>query len=650
MCMTSTRYAYPYLATGNIRLLHILSVTPSICMRIEVAPLDDADPAANSPDNTPAYTALSYRWWGKYPFARVIVEPEGRYIDIGESLAVCFAHLDALVGTKVWIDALCINQADDEEKSRQVARMGAVYSRAVRVLLWLGPAADGSDAAMEGMARYGRAALEAGLLGLDKKAIAAWPEVGNDPDPARVRTRDALLALMTRACEAEAHGDRAAERFPRVAFATLTQRDYFNRVWMKQEVTLARNADFVCGYKSCDVEAFHAAVLFYGMLVFWETTEWRAGRHTRIPGPFSVSELMDAEGGPHTLIKKTIANPAVGAFCAGRRAYQRGGVRSTLFELLHTSYVRSGGLGLQAADPRDKIYGLLGMASDADELGFATDYTKTADEAYEHVARYLMVSGNLAVLKWCRSRGWCRSLQPQTWVPNFNARIPYTWSDETGVPLFEATGSRTQPTGPLPSGSRPVSIRLQGVRLDAVTGIGTELAYIDRELYEASDQAAARKMFDEIEEFFGQQPSAYTEAERKDALWRVPICDRESHPTSGYFRRATAEYSEPQFVALRTQPLDGAMIGETYSYQMTMLKHTDGARPIRSERGYVGLGPGETARGDVIVFLYGATAPFVLRPTGEVDEYHLVGEAYIYGVMDGEAMDQGLDEAMFELW
>ena len=124
--------------------------------------------------------------------------------------------------------------------------MAAVYERAAKVLLWLGPSADDSDAAMEGIARYGKAAVDAGLLGLDKEIIAAWPDVGDDL--AHVRTRDAVLALMTKACEADGDDDRAAERFPRVAFATLTQREYFNRVWVKQEITLARNAVIVCGF------------------------------------------------------------------------------------------------------------------------------------------------------------------------------------------------------------------------------------------------------------------------------------------------------------------------------------------------------------------------------------------------------------------
>jgi hypothetical protein len=44
----------------------------------------------------------------------------------------------------IWADAVCINQADDEEKSWQVRMMGDVYRNADRVLIWLGLAEDGS--------------------------------------------------------------------------------------------------------------------------------------------------------------------------------------------------------------------------------------------------------------------------------------------------------------------------------------------------------------------------------------------------------------------------------------------------------------------------------------------------------------------------
>ncbi|KAK0736770.1 heterokaryon incompatibility protein-domain-containing protein [Apiosordaria backusii] len=629
----STRYEYPYLETGHIRLLHIISVSPEIRVRIDVVPLD-ANPA-------PIYVALSYVWGDKKPFSRVIIEPHDQYVNIARNLTLCFQHLDSFVGTNIWIDAVCINQEDDEEKSRQVSRMTSVYERATMVLSWLGPSADGSDAAMDGISSYGKAAVDAGFLNIHKDLIGTWPDVGDNP--VHMRARDAVLELMVKANEAEGDANRAAERFPRLAFAAITRRNYFNRVWIKQEITLARNSIVVCGYKQTDAESFHAALLFYGLLTVWETNEYRAGRHTRIPGPFSEEELMAAPDGPWMLLKQTTTDPAVGSAFSGRRKFLREGGRQPLFELLHTSYVRAGALGLQSFDPRDKIYALLGIAADAVESGIYTDYTVAPDEAFEQAARFLVAKGHVDILKWCRSR----RVRPPTWVPDFAANLSYTWSDDMGVPIFKATGSTTQPTDLVQNmkGPRPASIRLQGVRLDTVAAVRSVFVHNDGMKY---PQAAAIQMFAQIEEFL-QRTTKYTKDQWDDALWRIPICDREYHPTSMYFQRATLERSGRQFELLRTQPLDdGDVMAETMSYQATM-QYADGARPIYLAEGYVGLGPRETVSEDIVVLLYGGSTPFVLRPAGVRGEYHLVGEAYIYGVMDGEMMDKGVNEEVFTL-
>ncbi|KAH7396120.1 heterokaryon incompatibility protein-domain-containing protein, partial [Pyrenochaeta sp. MPI-SDFR-AT-0127] len=40
----------------------------------------------------------------------------------------------------LWVDAICINQTDNDERSKQVAIMGEIYNRAIKVFAWLGEA------------------------------------------------------------------------------------------------------------------------------------------------------------------------------------------------------------------------------------------------------------------------------------------------------------------------------------------------------------------------------------------------------------------------------------------------------------------------------------------------------------------------------
>ncbi|KAH0536831.1 hypothetical protein FGG08_006329 [Glutinoglossum americanum] len=55
-------------------------------------------------------------------------------------------------------------------------------------------------------------------------------------------------------------------------------------------------------------------------------------------------------------------------------------------------------------------------------------------------------------------------------------------------------------------------------------------------------------------------------------------------------------------------------------------------------KGYMGIGPGDMAKGDPAVILYGARTPFILRPVGSGGKWQLVGDCYIHGIMAGEAI------------
>lgn len=67
----------------------------------------------------------------------------------------------------------------------------------------------------------------------------------------------------------------------------------------------------------------------------------------------------------------------------------------------------------------------------------------------------------------------------------------------------------------------------------------------------------------------------------------------------------------------------------------------------------VGFGPNGTETGDVIAILYGCNVPVILRSvqsgSGEVISYHFIGEAYIYGKMDGEVFEEPHEEMIFKL-
>jgi hypothetical protein len=93
------------------------------------------------------YEALSYAWGPQGSFSKILVcAPDGAaatasILSIGPALKIALRHLRyADRPRRLWVDAVCINQMDNEEKDSQVKRMAEIYRQAGRVMVWLGPA------------------------------------------------------------------------------------------------------------------------------------------------------------------------------------------------------------------------------------------------------------------------------------------------------------------------------------------------------------------------------------------------------------------------------------------------------------------------------------------------------------------------------
>jgi hypothetical protein len=98
----------------------------------------------------PRFWALSYTWGTE--MSKNLVTVNGHQLTITENLDVALRHLrDATESRILWIDALCINQEDIEERNSQIQLMSCIYGAAKQVVIWLGPAADGSDVLLDGL-------------------------------------------------------------------------------------------------------------------------------------------------------------------------------------------------------------------------------------------------------------------------------------------------------------------------------------------------------------------------------------------------------------------------------------------------------------------------------------------------------------------
>jgi hypothetical protein len=87
-------------------------------------------------DSPEDYVALSYTWGQEAPSIPILVE--GKMVLVTENLYLALLHLRKRDVPTVWVDALCINQEDLQERASQVQQMKDVYQQAHTVVVWLG--------------------------------------------------------------------------------------------------------------------------------------------------------------------------------------------------------------------------------------------------------------------------------------------------------------------------------------------------------------------------------------------------------------------------------------------------------------------------------------------------------------------------------
>lgn len=94
------------------------------------------------------YEALSYVWGD--PENRRSLSMHNHRFDVTVNLHAALSHLrNHSMERILWIDALCIDQTNQEEKEHQIQFMAKIYGQAQRVVVWLGEVADDSDLALE---------------------------------------------------------------------------------------------------------------------------------------------------------------------------------------------------------------------------------------------------------------------------------------------------------------------------------------------------------------------------------------------------------------------------------------------------------------------------------------------------------------------
>ncbi|KAJ4304703.1 hypothetical protein N0V90_000230 [Kalmusia sp. IMI 367209] len=316
-----------------IRLLHLKPVSSNVSElrgSLKIHKLDEHC----------SFEAISYAW-GEFPqFSQVLFLDNNKLLKITDNLYAALMAYSRPDNVRVmWADAVCINQADTDEKTQQVALMADIYSKAKIVQVWLTLASRWTTDAMSFLKNL---SSRADRFGISKEVghprlIESWPTVNVTSDEAEKLIDDAI----------QNHVDY------------LLFRSWFNRVWVVQEVALAADLTVSCG---------HTNLKWIDMA---RALEVLRGAYRKIPYGEERSSMEGLKAAWGLVQHRD-------QFRLLDRYFRRDHHRLTNLAGRHMS-------NRACSDDRDRVYAMLSMTKS--HIGMVPDYTKTVAEAYTEFTR-----------------------------------------------------------------------------------------------------------------------------------------------------------------------------------------------------------------------------------------------------------------------
>jgi hypothetical protein len=594
----------------------------------------------------PAYLALSYVWGAPTDEDRTVLI-NNVHFTVKTNLQRVLEYLEGKIKLPIWIDAICINQNDTKEKEEQVKQMREIYENAARTIIWLGESNDSTRKLFSHLYKFGKDAIDAGLNDLKEVDLKCWPEFGLDETKLKIKVKlEGLFPKMSRGYDNEGP-------FPLLDMIDLSEREWFKRVWVVQEFAVSREVEFRCGECTINGDHFVAGYLF---CLLWIANELRpftqGGSLPQLSGKIFSIWWRNGWVFMHLLRRVFRNKPFMLSARAGntlgtRRKWQRRNPDDpgpTLKEQLCLSFTISLAEGLRATDDRDRIYALLGISRDTEELGIHSDYAKkisgdyvkSTAEVFTDVARILIHQGHLDILCLCRSStpDVPRGDDLPSWVPDWRKPIFPPWGGYIEDGLFSASGEgKLQIPKVLEDPSRVLTIR--ALHLGKLFELGSGWNSPGKADF---DLNRAQVFFSDIARFIDGNPFFKTTGDAGEAFWRIPIGDKEM-TVLGLVQRAKGK-SRKEFndmLAMLLQKQDPNKMPNMVSY-LTSMKDMHHSMPFRSEDGYVGLCPDTSEKGDGIFIPWGSHVAMIFRECSDVF-YTVIGEAYVYGLIDGKILE-----------
>ncbi|KAH7064141.1 heterokaryon incompatibility protein-domain-containing protein [Paraphoma chrysanthemicola] len=573
----------------------------------------------------------------------------------------------------IWIDQLSINQDDLEERASQVSVMDMIYKCCQKVIVWLGEELERDIADFTTLHRKLAPSISYFMMVNDRTALSR-----EDWDHTNVYAR---LNLDSKDCQFDWHN----------YYRFFSERRWFRRAWVVQEVAFAQEVRFFCGNNEFILEELAIIPMFF--------------RCTGLSSYYfgSIVDKDDAEPDPWTRIlsfsqlqrhlvnfgsewqKKHAKIYRVPRDCAGHA-----------FFLDCLGILRS----KDVSDDRDRIFAALGFLKRGLVFGFSpplkADYKATVEATYIKTATALLQClPELTLLSYVEDPSKRRLTNLPSWVPDFTVSShPLRLGDVAD--RYNATkGGFDRALGMKTIRIEDKRLWLDGAELGAIAGtqniVQMPPTWDEEDSFLLYTMVLMQSWFDLLNGV--DTTTQYLKVSPLEVLWRT-LClnrlDNPQVPMKPISRQMFHDFMLNQFIGLEVRKHNGALqqvippsLEEQYAigscwptphelklytelqirmeagdlvlpsqdlekrmeidlntgqFCRVLTRHTgDGPdrRLFTTETGYLGLGPVSLQKGDQVWLFKGGRLPLVLRPV-ESGCFRLIGETYVHGVMNGE--------------
>ncbi|KAH8762980.1 heterokaryon incompatibility protein-domain-containing protein [Hyaloscypha finlandica] len=594
--------------------------------------------------DSPSYEAVSY-CWGTEALTERVHLPSG-ILAITKNLATGLRRLRFRDRPRhLWVDAVCINQQDDQEKGHQVAFMAQIFRNAACVLVWLGE---------------GNAEIHAGIETIKRLADSAWKYGLSSDQPLFDVTQlteklwdenngisDALLRLS---------GD-----IDYTSLNAFFAQAWFDRLWIVQEFVLASRVEILNCHDLLSYEEVLLAVALGLLLERHPTTQ-----------PLSMMQFF-----------KTVY------LFNDRENFHR---NKRKFELLEG--LRFHGRRLCTLD-LDRVYGTLALVSTGPGHDLEIDYSISVELLFYRLALEYLKNGNLEVLHYIS--GYSKKI-PAIGISPSSENVPGPtlpswvpdWRHERNEMSFLDAKSFLAATKLSPKvyleNFNTYSVGFDGVCVDMVE---ISISLIEEVLPDST--LSFQRAIESVQLFRNAFSSRTTTnsyptgEDPKFAFARCMLLDNrlpDSQVMLGTnspeamlkmwedWYECLVDNNAPSHSSMEcsTEALE-ALKEKHRAYSSTILSISEGRTYIITKSGYIGMGPGFAEAGDAICIFDGARTPFILRKvsgnelvpdelpaTGQKDpdqdreRWKFVGDCYLHGFMDNEVVDSEWQEKRRQFW